>query len=229
MFFLPYRCPRFLTVCGFYLISFKFGQEWHYDAVVPLGHGQRLAAEEQEKAKKKEKKEKKDKDKKEKKEKTGNMGYNLSGRRPGEGYLKHKYAAEETDGEIKDYFIKTVMSSQAQGSNRRRVCGQSTANMHWYAMRQYVGWLQKGNHLENYPDGVSPITLLGDPDLLTLYFNHMEQEMGFQKESLKTMRCKSGIFYFYLIILQLGVKGDSFYFHLIILQFGMLQAHGCRT
>ena len=95
-----------LCVFCFYLIIFKFCQEWNYDAVVALGHGEPAAAEQekQEKADKKEKKAKKDKDKPKK-----NMGYDLSGRRPGPGYLKSKYALDDeaTHGVIRDYFLET--------------------------------------------------------------------------------------------------------------------------
>ena len=128
--------------------------------------------------------------KKQKEEKKGKkaLGYDLSGRRPGAGHNKRKYAADDaaTAGPIRDYFLKTVQSSQAKGSPRKRVCGPATAKMHWYALRQYCGWLKEKGHLDNYvkkmegpnesPETVSPVALIADMDLLTLYFKHFEQD-----------------------------------------------------
>ena len=128
--------------------------------------------------------------KKQKEEKTGKkaLGYDLSGRRPGAGHNKHKYAAADdaaTAGPIRDYFLEAVQSSQAKGS------GPATAKMHWYALRQYCGWLKEKGHLDNYvkkmdgpesPETVSPVALIADMDLLTphpVFIQHFDSSQPF--------------------------------------------------
>ena len=196
-----------------YSVSFHFSlrlgtsqwifQEYHYDCVLDANEARNLRKQD-EKNKEKKKKERKDKEK----EKKGFMGYNLAHRRPGEGYLKHKYAAEEkvADGPIKDYFIETVMSSHARRSNRKRKHGLVC---HAYAMRLR---------------GVATTTCRCTPKMSarSLYLVTQTFSLGISNiwnrrwvlnQLLKIMRCKT----------------DSLHFHLIVLPFGMLQAHCCRT
>eukprot|EP00438_Fugacium_kawagutii_P035073 Skav208664 [mRNA] locus=scaffold3341:83034:88080:+ [translate_table: standard] len=122
--------------------------EWHYDAVVAAGSGQ-------------------------KRRKKSAAGYDLSGRKPGPGHLRHKYAAEEgqIDQSIKEFFMKTVMSTRAKGSARSRLCGESTAKMHWYALRSYLGFLEAAGHLDD-KTGVHPAEALADTTLLKAFYCH---------------------------------------------------------
>eukprot|EP00435_Cladocopium_sp_Y103_P067897 s508_g30.t1 len=65
----------------------------------------------------------------------------------------------------------------AQGSPRKRVCGTATAKMHWYALRQYMGWLYHAGHIENMPqESPTPVHALASVDNLKLFFRHLEQD-----------------------------------------------------
>ncbi|CAJ1345162.1 unnamed protein product [Effrenium voratum] len=152
-------------------------QEWHFDAVVPLDYLDRAPgkaaipdSERKETGAKK----------KARKSKPRNLGYDLSARSLPENARKHKYAIDEgdIDPSIKEYFYQTATASKAKGGRKRHVCTDKTAGMHWYTLRQFLGWAKKAGHLEKYAGGkVHPAELLKNKDLLKKYYQHFEDDL----------------------------------------------------
>ena len=77
------------------------------------------------------------------------------------------------------------MKTKAQGSPRKRVCGEATAKMHWYVYRQLLGWASKTipemlvtTDVEGQPGVVKADTAgtLCNKELLKAYFVHLEQD-----------------------------------------------------
>ena len=106
-------------------------------------------------------------------------GYDLSGRRPGPGHLKHKYAASDAriDEGIKTFFFENVQATKAAGGARRRVCGAGTAQMHWNALKYFLGYLEDCGCLDDLPEPrVHPAELLSSTDMLKAYYTHLEKD-----------------------------------------------------
>ncbi|CAJ1392635.1 unnamed protein product, partial [Effrenium voratum] len=138
-----------LTICHM--------MEHHFDTVVPQKKGKRAAAPEQKPEKRK-------------------AGYDLRDRKPSKaGIETHKYAISEdkVDPDVREYFFTTVQSSKAKGSPRNRVCGEATAKIHWYSLRQLLGWVDKHNVS---PEKKSITELLVDHDVLKAYYVHLEDD-----------------------------------------------------
>ena len=69
--------------------------------------------------------------------------------------------------------MKTVQATKAKGSPRQRVCGESTAKMHWYQFRSFAGFMKKQGLVEDFSN---PANLLKDKKLLDRFYQHVEEE-----------------------------------------------------
>ncbi|CAJ1345294.1 unnamed protein product, partial [Effrenium voratum] len=84
----------------------------------------------------------------------------------------------DIDPSIKEYCYQTATASKAKGGRKRHVCTDKTAGMHWYTLRQFLGWAKKAGHLEKYAGGkVHPAELLKNKDLLKKYYQHFEDDL----------------------------------------------------
>ena len=75
-----------------------------------------------------------------------NQGYDMSNRRPPPNHMeKTRFALREDEMPegLRENFFKTITSSLASGGKRKRVCGEATAEMHWYGFRAWLDlWIR---------------------------------------------------------------------------------------
>ncbi|CAJ1393997.1 unnamed protein product, partial [Effrenium voratum] len=120
-----------------------------------------------------------------------NQGYDMSNRRPPPNHMeKTRFALREDEMPegLRENFFKTITSSLASGGKRKRVCGEATAEMHWYGFRawldlwiRYIGWLKKHDLLTDALK-VDAALALKEKKCLKAYFLHLEEDDTVRKK-----------------------------------------------